>query len=104
MANDTSKATTPAKPGDQKNDTDNAAKDSWWDRVRPLLFVLGGFVFWFIFVLLARVVLKCAPLFECSVSDLRLPNPLTWPETIVLLATLILAIWASRRIVFPRED
>ena len=83
-------------------------------RFKAALFVLAAFAFWFLFVLLARVVTKCAPVFaswwpqswrlECSAMDAASLKQLTWPDTIIMIVTLVVAIWAARRAVFPPDD
>lgn len=73
-------------------------------RWRAVGFVILTFGCWFLFASLARVVIKCAPPFPCAIQDLKPPSPLPWPDAIVLMVTLGVALWASRRAVFPPED
>lgn len=89
-------------------------KVSLKNRFKAALFVLAAFAFWFLFVLLARVVTKCVPAFaswlpgswrlECSAMDAASLKQLTWPDTIIMIVTLVVAIWAARRAVFPPDD
>jgi hypothetical protein len=91
-----------------------AAKVSWKKRFNAAFFVLAAFAFWFLFVLLARVVTKCVPVFaswwprdwrlECTAMDAASLKQLTWPDTIIMVVTLAVAIWAARRAVFPPDD
>ena len=100
-------------------DVAEPGKEPWWKRIargfwkrtRALWFVVFTFASWFLFVSLAKIVMRCAPLsqlwpwnFQCVPLDLTTIRPLTWPDTVILLSTLVVAIWAARRIVFPPED
>lgn len=81
-------------------------------RLRAFFFVLFAFAFWFLFMALARIVMKCALTYkwwppngwvECAPMGASLGR-LTWPDAIVMIVTLIVAIWAARRLVFPPDD
>jgi hypothetical protein len=82
-------------------------KKSPW---RAFLFVALAFGFWFVFVSLARIVQDCTltyqlwPAVQCVPVDLASLKHLRWPDTIMMIATLTVAIWAARRVVFPPED
>ena len=83
----------------------------FWTRTRAFWFVVLTFVSWFLFVSLAKIVMRCAPSsqlwpwkLQCEPLDFTTIKPLTWPDTVILLTTLVVAIWAARRIVFPPDD
>lgn len=83
----------------------------FWRRTRAFWFVVLVFASWFLFVSLAKIVMRCAPSsqlypwnLQCEPLDFTTVKPLTWQDTVILLTTLMVAIWAARRIVFPPED
>ena len=82
-------------------------------RFKAFGFVALAFAFWFVFVSLARIVQDCALTYDwwppnrwvqCNAIDLQSLKHLGWPDTIMMLTTLVVAIWAARRAVFPPED
>jgi hypothetical protein len=103
-----------AKETDKKTEVPRwkkAAKTLWkgakafWKAARAFVFVLTAFAFWYLFARLGEVVTgRCElaswwpPLTSC---DAATPH---WSDTVMLLATLALAIWAARRLVFPPDD
>ena len=83
-----------------------ARKVPFKKRVQAFFFVLIAFAFWFLFAWLTRVVVKCAPTkdFGPCAFESTPPTPLTWPDALMLITTLVLAVWAARRAVFPPDD
>ena len=84
-----------------------------WRRAKALVFVVAAFAFWFLFVSLAKFVMRCEvtlwwallPEYRCAPTNLgSITQDGGWPDTIILMTTLVIGIWAARRLVFPPED
>jgi hypothetical protein len=41
---------------------------------------------------------------QCAPIDLASLKHLGWPDTVMMITTLVVAIWAARRVVFPPDD
>ena len=89
---------------------DQAPKVPVKKRLKAFGFVALAFLFWFVFVSLARIVQNCAltyelwPLVQCTAIDLTSLKHMGWAETTMMVVTLVVAIWAARRAVFPPEE
>jgi len=103
---------------DQKKKEQEKKKPAWWKvlgavlwkRVKAVAFVVAAFAFWYLFVSLSRIVMQCETVswwpfqYRCAPLDLTTLTHRTWTDTVILLSTLIIAIWAARRLVFPPDD
>jgi len=83
-----------------------------WKVIRAFVFVVAGFAFWYLFASLAKIVIRCElvslwpwpPTRECAAINLGSLTNLTWTYVAILITTLIVAIWAAKRLVFPTDD
>jgi hypothetical protein len=84
-----------------------------WRRAKAFAFVVAAFAFWFLFVSLAKFVMRCEvtawfalpPEYRCAQTNLGwITQKGGWADTVILLATLAIAIWAAKRLVFPPDD
>ena len=85
---------------------------AFWKAARAFAFVVAGFAFWYLFVSLAKFVMRCElvawrswlPESKCVPIELGSYTQLTGTYVIILVTTLVVAIWAAKRLVFPPDD
>ena len=83
------------------------SSESGSSRVAVLFFILATLGFWWLFIVLSHSVVLCVPggqpcwhpLMETKAEDLNEKLAIT-----VLIISLVAALWAAQRLVFPPED
>lgn len=86
------------------------AAKALWKGAKAFVFVVTAFAFWYLFASLAKTVMRCEltswwpPESQCQEMQLGTLTDPSWGYVTILLATLVVAIWAARRLVFPPDD
>ncbi len=84
------------------------SNESGSSRVSVLFFILATLGMWWLFAVLAHSVVRCVPGgAPCWYPWQGNPSPPDLSETVsiaVLIVSLLAAVWAAQRMVFPPED
>jgi hypothetical protein len=70
---------------------------------QAVLFVAVALLIWFALASLAKVVIACSPPVGCEMADLR-PGATEPRDVLVLVLSLLTALWVSFRVYFPPSN